>query len=62
MQADYRLRRRAFDAMFRHTHYDPKGSFAYRWEQVLRRLDQTDLEQLVAEIRRHIYVLGIRQG
>ena len=60
VQKDYRLRRRAFDAMFKHTHYDPKGSFSYRWEQVLRRLDQTDLDQLVAEIRRHIWVLGVR--
>ena len=61
IQGDYRLRRRAFDSMFKHTHYDPNGSFAYRWEQVLRRLDQTDVSQLVAGIRRHIYALGENQ-
>jgi len=59
MQRDYRKRQRAFDAMFKHAPYDTNGSFAYRWEQVLRRLDSTDLDQLIAEIRRHIYVLGI---
>lgn len=59
VQADYELRHRAFDAMFKHTHYDPNGSFAYRWEQVLLRLERTDLDQLIAEIRRHIYVLNI---
>lgn len=58
VQHDYRIRRRAFDTMFRHTHND-RGSFADRWELVLKRLDATDLDELVAEMRRHIYAFGL---
>jgi hypothetical protein len=50
MQGDYRKRRRAFDTLFKHCNYDPGGSFAYRWECVLQRLDQTDAEALVEAI------------
>jgi hypothetical protein len=57
IQADYRKRRRAFDTLFKHCKYDPAGSFAYRWEQVLRRLDQTDVDVLIAAISRHIRVV-----
>jgi hypothetical protein len=57
VQGDYRKRRRAFDNLFRHCRYDPKGSFAYRWQCVLQRLDATDGEALVRAIRRHIAVL-----
>lgn len=57
-QGDYRKRRRAFDTLFKHCRYDPGGSFAYRWECVLRRLDQTDAEQLLAAVRAHIRVLN----
>jgi hypothetical protein len=57
VQGDYRKRRRAFDNLFRHCKYDPNGSFAYRWECVLRRLDQTDAEALTSEIRRNVHVL-----
>jgi hypothetical protein len=58
VQGDYRRRRRAFDTLFKHCFYDPAGSFAYRWECVLRRLDQTDTDVLVSGIRRHIRVLA----
>ena len=58
IQEDYRKRRRAFDTLFKHCKYDPAGSFAYRWEQVLRRLDQTDADQLVQAIRNHIWILA----
>jgi hypothetical protein len=57
IQGDYRKRRRGFDTLFKHCKYDPAGSFAYRWECVLRRLDQTDCDELVAEIRKHIKCL-----
>ena len=57
IQSDYRLRRRAFDTLFKHCKYDPAGSFAYRWEKVLRRLDQTDGEALVQAIRQKIWTL-----
>ena len=58
VQDDYRKRRRGFDALFKHCKYDTAGSFAYRWECVLRRLDHTDVEELIASIRQHIWVLN----
>ena len=57
-QEEYRKRRRAFNTLFRHTKYDPAGSFAYRWECVLKRLDQTDALALVEAIRKQITVLA----
>ncbi len=56
IQRDYRRRRRSFDTLFKHLPYDPAGSFAFRWECVLRRLDQTDAEALTAAIRGQIAV------
>ena len=61
IQGDYRKRRRAFNTLFKHCKYDAGGSFAYRLECVLRRLDQTDADSLVEAIRKHIWVLNPRQ-
>lgn len=61
IQGDYRKRRRAFDTLFKHCRYDRGGSFAYRWECVLRRLDETDADALTAAIRREIWVLNLGQ-
>jgi hypothetical protein len=58
IQGEYRKRRRAFDALFKHCRYDPAGSFAYRWECVLRRLDQTDVTLLAQAVRKNIAVLA----
>jgi len=58
IQGDYRKRRRAFDHLFKHCRYDPAGSFAFRWERVLKRLDQTDVEAVVQAIRDCIHVLN----
>ena len=58
IQGDSRKRRRAFDTLFKHCKYDKAGSFAYRWECVLRRLDETDAAGLVAAIRGHIRALN----
>jgi hypothetical protein len=58
IQRDYRKRRRAFDTLFKHARYDPGGSFAYRWECVLQRLDQTNVDELVESIRQKIVVLN----
>ena len=58
VQGDYRKRRRAFDTLFKHCKYDQAGSFAYRWECVLRRLDQTNADALLETIRNHISVLN----
>jgi len=62
VQGDYRKRRRSFDSMFRHLPYDPAGSFAYRWECVLRRLDATDADALVAAIRAHLVPAARAEG
>ena len=61
-QEDYRKRRRAFDTLFKDCKYDPGGSFAYRWECVLRRLDETDAQQMLKTIRSHIRVLNPVEG
>jgi hypothetical protein len=58
IQDDYRKRRRAFDTLFKHCKYDTGGSFAFRWERILRRLDQTDAEALMQAVRIHIWVLN----
>jgi hypothetical protein len=47
----------AFDGLFKHLPYNDAGSFACRWERVLKRLQDTELETLVCEIRKHITVL-----
>jgi hypothetical protein len=62
IQGDYRKRRRAFDTLFKHCKYDTGGSFAYRWECVLKRLDQTDAESILSAIRKHIRVLSRTQS
>jgi hypothetical protein len=57
IQEDYRKRRRAFDTLFKHCRYDTGGSFAFRWECVLRRLDKSDVNAVLEKIRQHITVL-----
>ena len=57
LQAEYRRRRRAFDHLFKHCRHDRAGSFAYRWECVLQRLDATDPPAMTDAIRAHIEVL-----
>ena len=58
IQGDYRKRRRAFDTLCKHCKYDPAGSFGFRWECILRRLDETNPYALVEAIRRCIWVLN----
>ncbi|MGO9112994.1 MAG: hypothetical protein ACLP9L_27490 [Thermoguttaceae bacterium] len=50
IQQEYEKRRRAFDTLFHHERRDECGSFAYRWERVLARLQRTDVRSLVALI------------
>ncbi len=57
-QQEYATRKRAFDTLFKHLKIDPNGSFAYRWQCVLKRLADTDAAALTAAIRGHIKVLG----
>jgi hypothetical protein len=42
--------------MFTNRPYDMDGNFAYRWEQVLRRLDETDPRELAEIIQSHLQV------
>jgi hypothetical protein len=51
---DYRTRHRAFDTLFRHRRRSIEGSFAFRWEKVLERLDQSDPQRLADIIRQSI--------
>jgi hypothetical protein len=52
IQQDYRLRKRAFDMLFKHRPRDERGSFAYRWERVLDRLNHTKPANLESAIRK----------
>ncbi|MEI8140082.1 MAG: hypothetical protein WCI03_09460 [bacterium] len=52
IQQDYRLRKRAFDMLFKHRPRDERGSFAYRWERVLDRLNHTKPANLESSIRK----------
>ncbi len=54
IQREYRQRQRAFDTLFKHCRRDEAGSFAYRWECVLARLNRTDPDELVRQISAHI--------
>ena len=54
IQDKYRTRRKAFDTLFQNRPYNPEGSFAFRWEQVLKRLDQTDPAELAKIIQANI--------
>lgn len=54
IQNEYRKRRRSFGTLFRHCRRDEHGSFAYRWEKILERLDQTNAAELGDQIHQHI--------
>lgn len=62
VQEDYRRRRMAFETLFRHCHYDKNGSFAFRWECVLKRLDGADVSGVVNAIRQRIAFLPLLQA
>jgi hypothetical protein len=54
IQHEYRKRRRAFDTLFKHKRRDEGGSFRYRWERVLKRLDASDAGLLKDRMREGI--------
>jgi hypothetical protein len=56
IQQEYRKRKRAFDTLFKHRRRDPEGSFAYRWERVLERLNRTDPMMLATLIAGNLIV------
>ena len=51
VQEKYRRRRKQFDTLFKNRPYSEDGSFAYRWEQILKRLDDTDPSELAQLIQ-----------
>ena len=51
IQQEYEKRRRAFDTLFPHERRDENGSFAYRWEQVLARMQRTNVRSLTSLIK-----------
>jgi hypothetical protein len=53
IQTEYRDRRRAFDTLFKHRTRNTNGSFAFRWECVLQRLDATDVSELRDRVWSH---------
>ena len=52
MKKDYLRRKRSFDTLFKHRPRDEHGSFAYRWECILNRLNNTDPMTLTEAIRK----------
>lgn len=54
IQKEYRRRQRAFDTLFKHRPWDEGGSFAFRWQQVLARLDRADAHEIAKAIRAHV--------
>jgi hypothetical protein len=56
IQQEYRKRKRSFDTLFKQRLRDERGSFAFRWEKTLERLDRTDPTALVDCIRRNIQI------
>ena len=59
VQEKFRRGRRGFEAMFENRRYDPKGSFAFRWEAVLQRLDRADARELADAIRANMVVNAV---
>lgn len=58
VQDKYRRKRRAFDRLFMTRPYDEQGCFAYRWKQVLNRLEESDAREL-ADIIQANFEMGI---
>ena len=52
IQQKYRDRKRGFDALFKHRRRDEGGSFAFRWEKVLERLERADAPALGECVRK----------
>jgi hypothetical protein len=50
-QHEYRRRRAGFDSLFTHRPREEAGSFGYRWERVLQRLDTTSCSELDQALR-----------
>lgn len=54
IQDEFRMRKRAFQTLFKLLHREEPGSFGFRWEHVLTRLDRTDAVALTNAVRANI--------
>ena len=54
IQEKYRLRRKAFDNLFKVRPYKDYGCFAHRWKCVLQRLEQSDPDELAEIIQANL--------
>ena len=60
IKEQYRLRKKAFDSLFKVRPYKDYGCFAYRWKCVLQRLEQANPDELAGIIRAQLR-LGVGQ-
>ena len=51
IKQEYEKRRRAFDTLFPYERRSENGSFAYRWERVLARMQRTNVQSLTSLIK-----------
>ena len=58
VQQEFRNHRQVYEQRFAHKPRDVQGSFAYRWECVLARMDRADPQELAELIREHMAVAG----
>jgi hypothetical protein len=56
IRSEYRKRKRGFDTLFKHLRRDEAGSFAYRWERVLQRLESSDPARLARRVAESLSV------
>lgn len=59
IQSEYEKQRKAFDGLFKHLPRNELGNFAHRWDCVLKRLREADIDQIMRLIRRNITILEI---
>lgn len=62
LQQEYRKRKRTYDSLFSHRRWDQRGSLRYRWEQVLKRLNETNPRELTEQIRTHVPPTPVQPG
>jgi len=56
-QTEYAKRKRAFDRLFIDLPMDAAGSLAYRWDRVLKRMEETNVDELTTSIRTSLHEL-----
>ena len=62
IRANYLNHKPAYDTLFNHLPLDPKGNIRYRWEVILQRLREVNVDLLVKRIRGGIKYEGVRRS